>query len=68
MIYLWSAKDHLNYKFSTFTNQIQYQINFSTPFIPIPDKLTVNPMMKAPYDDGMADLLSLQFIPEYLTI
>jgi len=64
----WSAKDHLNYKFSTFPNQIQYQINFSTPFIPIPDKLTVHPMMKAPYDDGMADLLSLQFIPEYLTI
>ena len=63
-----SAKDHLNYKISTFPNQIQYQINFSTPFIPIPDKLTVNMLMKAPYDDGMTDLLSLQFIQEYLTI
>ena len=64
----WSAKDLLNYKISTFPNQIQYQINFSTPFIPIPDKVTVNSMMKAAYDDGMADLLSRQFIPEYLTI
>jgi hypothetical protein len=64
----WSAKDHLNNGISTFPDQIQYQINFATPFIPIPDKLTVNPMMKPAYDDGMADLLSLQFIPEYLTI
>jgi hypothetical protein len=64
----WSAKDRLNYKFTTFPNQIQYQINFSTPFNPIPDKLTVNPMMKPAYDDGMADLLFFQIISEYLTI
>ena len=49
----WSLKDHLNYKNSSSPDQIQYQIKISSQRIPNPDKLTVNIMMKAAYDDGM---------------
>ncbi len=49
----WSLKDHLNYKNSSSPDQIQYQIYISSQRIPNPDKLTVNLLMKAAYDDGM---------------
>ena len=49
----WSLKVHLNYKNSSSPDQIQYQIKISSQRIPNPDKLTVNLLMKAAYDDGM---------------
>ena len=67
-VFRWSFKNHLNYKNSTSPSQIQYQINNSTPFIPIPDNLTVNMLMKPTYDDGMTEKLPVQFLMWYLRI
>jgi len=64
----WSRKDHLNYKNSSSPDQIQYQTDNSFPHNPNPDKLTVNPLMKAAYDDGMTALFPSQFVLEYLPV
>jgi hypothetical protein len=65
---LWSANGHLNYKISFSLVQIQYQIHISNLFHPNPDKLSVNTLMKAAYDDGMTAKLLVQIIIEYLRI
>ena len=49
----WSHKGHLNYKNSISPDQIRYQIQIQVSLITIPDKLSVNTLMKPAYDDVM---------------